>query len=198
LPERKLLLDLDRTLFDTPLFVQTLWGWIGKTYTIDAVASRENMKSYFSYVGDLYDYDFFSHVTELGIDTKDLVSRALHDLKGEDFIYNDVETFLENTANHDRAILTFGNDSYQRFKLSFCPVLKDIPVHTTQLHKSEYIQDSWSAQPVVLIDDKLLDGTLPDDTHFIQIDRSQGVAVVDHGTYKSVPLLTDIKKEWLL
>ena len=198
MPDRKLLLDLDRTLFNTPLFIRTLWDWIEKTYGVDAATSRKNMKSYFRYVGDMYDYDFFRHIAELGINTDDVVRRALHDFKAEVFIYSDVAAFLKNTMDIDRAILTFGNDDYQQFKLSFCPELAGMSVHTTRSYKSEYIKKYWPSTPTILVDDKLLVGTLPNNTNFIHIDRVQTRPVIEHDTYVSVHSLADIKQEWLL
>lgn len=192
----KLLLDLDRTLFDTDLFVGTVWSWLGKTYGVDVQAASAGRSSYYHYVDDMYDYDFFRHITDLGIDKQDVIKYARHELKTS-FIFPDVEPFLEFTSDLDRAILTFGNEPYQSFKLSFCPQLLDLSVNMTLEHKSAYIQAHWPGSPTVLIDDKLLAGTLPDTTRFIQLNREQDIPVIEHENYKIVNSLAHIRKEWL-
>lgn len=193
----KLLVDLDRTLFDTPTFVQALWEWIGQTYQIDAQAARNDMRAHFSYVEDMYSYDFFAHIAEIGIDKADLIKRAREHFANTTFLYDDAPDFLTHTAEFDRAILTFGEQTHQQFKLMFCPELDDIPIHHTMRPKREYIEEHWPGEPVTLIDDKLLVGKLPETTRFIHVDHEQERPVIKHDGYISVNSLASIQKEWL-
>jgi beta-phosphoglucomutase-like phosphatase (HAD superfamily) len=193
---RKLLIDLDRTLFDTTLFVQTLWDWIEQTYGISADASRYEMKQYFTYVGEMYNYDFFKHIADLGIDGNDLATRARAELTGS-FAFDDVVEFLRATKDLDRAILTFGADNYQQFKISLCSELSGIDVHMTQGFKHDYIETHWPDQSTLLIDDRLLEEALPSVTRFILIDRTQKQPVIEQGNYRSVNSLAQFDIEWL-
>lgn len=191
-----LLIDLDRTLFDTTLFVQKLWDWIEQTYGVDAEASRYGMKQYFTYVGEMYNYDFFKHISELGIDGKDLTRRAQAELTGL-FVFDDAPEFLKATKDFDRAILTFGADNYQQFKVSLCPELSGLEVHKTQGYKHEYIETHWPNQPTLLIDDRLLEPALPSVTRFVLIDRTQQQPVIEQENYRSINSLLSFQKEWL-
>lgn len=193
---RKLLLDLDRTLFDTTLFVQTLWDWIEQVYGVDAEASRYGMKQYFTYVGEMYNYDFFTHIRELGIDGAELTKRAQAELTGS-FVFDDVEEFLQTTKDLDRAILTFGADNYQQFKISLCPELSGLEVHMTQGFKHDYIKTHWPDASTLLIDDRLLEEGLPSVTQFVLIDRAQAEPTVDQGNYRSINSLSSFQEEWL-
>jgi len=193
----KLLLDLDRTLFNTGLFIEMLWPWIGSAYGIDVVEAKARSGDYVRYVGDMYDYDFFSHMTVLGIDAQQLMGRAQQELGKTSFVFDDVQLFLDSVQVFAPAILTFGNEPYQSFKLSFCPQLASLPVYSTLVHKNDYILEHWPNQPTVLVDDKFLAGSLPAATTFIHLDRSQAVPVIEHDIYCSVRSLTDIRQEWL-
>lgn len=192
------MLDLDRTLFDTPQFVQTLWEWIGQTYELDdAQMAKESGKAYYTYVEDMYSYDFFAHIAELGINNADLIQRARQDFSDRTFIYEDVPDFLAMTAGLDRAILTFGEKTYQQFKLMLCPELNDFTIYSTMRPKREFIEAHLPDQQVILIDDKLLANDLPETTRFIHVDRQQEQPVLEHQEYVSVNSLSFIKKEWL-
>lgn len=196
MPEyRKLLLDLDRTLFDTMTFADTLWSWLEQAYDIDAT-ERAHMREFFRYVGEMYDYDFFAHMQSLGMDRQDVTLRAQQELDRAAFVYPDVDAFMDQTAELDRAILTFGNEPYQSFKLSFCPQLLELPVHITSGLKSQYIRENWPDGNVVLIDDKL-QTDWPAIAKFIQLDRTQDAAIIEHDGYMTANSLTHVKKEWL-
>lgn len=193
----KLLLDLDRTLFDTGLFIEILWPWIGSAYGIDIAQAKARSGDYVRYVGDMYDYDFFSHMAALGIDGQQLIGRAQTELGGTSFVFDDVQPFLDSIQTLEPAILTFGTESYQSFKLSLCPQIASLPVYSTLVHKNDYILEHWPDQPTVLVDDKFLAGSLPLTTTYIHLDRGQAVPVIEHDIYYSVRCLTDIRQEWL-
>jgi hypothetical protein len=173
-----------------------LWEWIGQAYHLDdAQTAKESGKAYYTYVEDMYSYDFFGHIANLGISKSDLITRAHEHFAAVTFLYDDVLDFLAMTAERDRAILTFGEKTYQQFKLMLCPELHGITVHNTMRPKREYIQEHLQAQPVILIDDKLLVHELPKTTRFIHVDRKQVQPIIMHGTYIAVNSLASIKKE---
>jgi len=195
----KLLIDLDRTLFDTASFVDSLWSWMAAEYGVDSEKERERGKQqFYNYVGDMYDYDFFAHIQDLGIDKDDLDKQVRQVLRPS-FEFPDVEEFLERTADADRAILTFGNEPYQSFKLSFCPQLLGLmPVYMTTQSKPGYIESHWPGEPTILIDDKQLAGTLPETTRFIHLDRMQEASIVEREGYLAVNSLAAISRERLV
>jgi hypothetical protein len=144
----------------------------------------------------MYNYDFFRHIRELGIDGEELTKRAQAELS-RSFVFDDVVEFLQATKDMNRAILTFGANDYQQFKVSLCPELSGLEVHMTQGFKHDYIKMHWPDEPTLLIDDRLLEDNLPSVTRFVLIDRTQTEPVMDRGNYQSINSLLSFKKEWL-
>lgn len=186
-----LLVDFDRTLFDTGAFVDALWSAIAVLYGVDKDGEIARAKQFYTYQGDWYDYDFFSHIGSIPTVPNDSVvlQNAVHkQLVGWDFLYPDASTLIDSID----AIVTFGNEPYQRFKLSFCPQLGHIPTHIIQTGKGTFIREQFGLRPAVLVDDKRLEHELPESVQFIHLDRSQKEEIVAHGTYSSVNSLAVI------
>jgi hypothetical protein len=186
-------MDLDRTLFDTELFFNTVWSYVGGYYGLDDANEKSKAKEYFDAYGDSYDYRFFDHLREsigADFDQEEFVRGAKQELSGT-FLYSDVTPeVLEMT----HAILTFGNREYQTFKLSLCPELADVERHIVLETKGEYISRTFKT-PTVLVDDKDLSAEIVPPARFIRIDRSSGGAKVEGAdvihTLKSLPGLLE-------
>ena len=171
MPERRLVLaDLDRTLFDTSRFVHDVWALAGREYGIDAEAERLRAPSFYQFYGDWYDYQFFDHLADVIGDTFDrtvFIAKAQRELSGA-YLFDDVTPDIIDLID---AIVTFGNQTYQSFKLSLCPQLDGIERHIILAMKGEYIAQTFTA-PTVLIDDKAIGAEILDPGLFIRIDRT--------------------------
>lgn len=173
MPERRLVLaDLDRTLFDTDRFVQDIWALAGHEFGIDAEAERQRAPEFYHFYGDWYDYRFFDHLADVVGDTFDrtlFVALAQRQLSGR-YLYSDVTPDIVELID---AIVTFGNDAYQSFKLSLCPQLDGIERHIILGGKGAYIAQAFIA-PSVLIDDKAIGAEILQPAMFVRIDRTAG------------------------
>ena len=171
------MVDLDRTLFDTDRFVDWVWQVIAKEYKIDTEYERQRAELFYSYYEDWYDYQFFDHIASIStIDSsQDEFERRVRSHQRDNFLFTDA---LETLSLYDE-IITFGNQPYQRFKLSMCPELHAIPATIITEMKANYIKHHYRA-PVVLIDDKNLSDELPDWARFFLVDRTQQQAMIQH------------------
>jgi hypothetical protein len=168
-----LLLDFDRTLFDTNVFRFTLWSALERLYGVDPEHEIEAARGFYSYNDELYDYNFFAHLSSLDLGDIEEVKSALHQaLTGHRFLYQDAMSALNLQDKYDIRILTYGNAAFQLFKISLCPELAAIPVETTLEHKGEYLKTHHEGEAIVLVDDKNLHGELPGNARFIHLDRA--------------------------
>lgn len=180
-----LLVDFDRTLFDTSAFVESLWSAIAKRYGVDKTRELARAKQFYEYQGQWYDYDFYRHIGTIAVIPKDIAAfeAAIHkDLGNDFFLFADALGLIDSID----AIVTFGNEPYQRFKLSFCPQLQPVPTHIIQAGKGDFILQQFGQRPAVLVDDKRLEAELPVSVQFIHIDRSQTEELTVHEAYTSV------------
>lgn len=188
-----LLVDFDRTLFDTSAFVDWLWQAMEQVYGIDAAKEKERAKEFYIYSASWYDYLFFDHLRAIpqlsSSDLSEFIKR-MQALPGTpDFLFPDGREILGRCDE----IVTFGNEPYQQFKLGFCPELASIPTRIIQTAKAQYITANYH-QSVVLVDDKHLEDELPEWVVFILIDRSEETPVRRHrDNFYSVNSLTELK-----
>lgn len=193
--DKKVFVDLDRTLFDTDIFVASLWLILQKKYGVDAEAEKKRAPKFYTYDGDLYDYHFFDHLKQLNIGNDEAITLEMTlQLRNQFLLFNDVEEGLKVLDElGEFTILTFGNERYQKFKLSCVPELTRYPVVTVQQHKKHFFSHQYT-DPSILIDDKDLGGSLPEQVEFYRIDRMQPLPVMDHKGYKSIRRLQNIKE----
>lgn len=186
-----LLLDFDRTLFNTNKFYEAVWRVLAARYGVDPDVEITRAQDFYTYVDDFHDYDFFAHIDALRIGSKAEVSTVLKaELMGIDFLYPDAQDALRLKHRYELSILTFGNEPYQRFKLGFCPELQDVPTRITLMRKGDYIRGHNAGQEVTIVDDKQLVGTLPEHVRFIHLDRQQFEPVLHHDTHTSISSLS--------
>lgn len=180
-----LLVDFDRTLFDTGSFVEALWSAIADQYGVDKERQLARAKQFYEYRGQWYDYDFYRHVSTIPELPQDMAAfeTTMHTrLRDDVFLFPDAAGLIDAID----AIVTFGNEPYQRFKLSFCPQLRGLTCHIIQTGKGDFIARQFGHQPTVLVDDKRLETELPPSVQFIHLDRSQREALIAHEAYASV------------
>ena len=170
-----LLIDFDRTLFDTAAFVDELWEYLARSYHVATPEEQARATQFYQYIGEQYDYYFFDHMASIsGVPPAEVLVHELKEaFKDKNFLFSDVNAILPAVD----AILTIGNQPYQEFKLSLCPLLATIPRHIVQATKGLYITQTFGLQPTVLIDDKQQQN-LPASTTFIHLDRSQSEPVI--------------------
>lgn len=182
-----LALDFDRTLFNTNKFSDAIWRVIEGEFSISADEAKKLSEDFYTHVGKMYNYDFYSHLASLGIH-QEVVNIVLHNrLDGEPFLYDDAAVVIDLGSAIQTEILTFGGIDYQQLKLSFCPELKGIPVTIVQEMKADYLSRHYIDRRVVLVDDKLL---IPPDfpklstnVEFVYLNRDATKTIVRHPEY---------------
>lgn len=192
---KNIFVDLDRTLFDTDVFVASLWLFLSQKLGVDAAQEKTRAKQFYRYDGELYDYQFFDHLASLQLgDLNSIAFDITVNLRKQLLLFQDVEQGLEILEGlGDVHILTFGNERYQSLKLSCVPELLKYPAIFVQQHKKHYFEKNF-ASPAILIDDKDLGGSLPDTVDFYLINRLQVRPVEEHEGYKSIRKLYNIKE----
>ncbi|HET7630567.1 MAG TPA: hypothetical protein VFK03_04300 [Candidatus Saccharimonadales bacterium] len=194
--ERLLLVDFDRTLFDTSRFVEAWWRRAAERYRIDIARELGRMEEYFNYVGQWRSYDFYRHVGELDVDipVERLLEQVRHDLVDQDFTYDDAQVVFQLKSRRDIELVTFGNQPYQTYKISFVPQLADWTKHITEVDKADYLRVKFGDRPLILVDDKDLRAELPDNVNFIRLNRSQTEPVIKRGKTVSISSLNYMEK----
>jgi hypothetical protein len=189
-----LFVDFDRTLFDTAKFTTELWKAVARRYDLDTEKAKAEGQSYFSYVGNLYDYDFFAHMRSMTGQSDAAIADAVReDLAGQDFRYADSgEAFAWANEGHDVRILTFGNEPYQRLKLSLTAEFMDLPIMIIREAKGEYLGWAHAAQQGWLVDDKP-DQRLPIGFKEINLNRASDLPIAQQSGYVIVNSLKHVR-----
>jgi hypothetical protein len=190
-----LFVDFDRTLFDTNAFTTQLWQSVSHRYGVDIEKAKAESKAYFTYLGNLYDYDFFSHMRRITGLSDAAIEAAVHeDLAHQQFLYDDSdEVFAWQRAGHDVRILTYGNESYQRLKLGLVPtIVEKLPVVIIRERKADYLGTAHAEQLGWLVDDKP-DQRLPIGFKEINLDRTAELPVSNSSGYVIVNSLTHVR-----
>lgn len=189
-----LFVDFDRTLFDTASFTTKLWESVSRRYGLDAEEAKTDGQAYFSYVGKLYDYDFFAHMRKMtGSSDAGIADAVREDLVGHDFRYPDSdEVFTWAADGHDVRILTFGNEPYQRLKLSLTPEFMKLPIMIIREPKAEYLGWAHEAQQGWLVDDKP-DQRLPVGFKEINLNRTSDLPIAQQSGYVIVNSLKHVR-----
>lgn len=170
MPRPLVLVDLDRTLFDTSTFFDEIWRLAHDIYGVDATAQKARAEEFFDWYDAGYDYRFFDHLAAAAGATfsKTALEDAARREFSDRFLYPDVTDEVIGLID---AIVTFGGWEYQTFKLSLCPQLAHIAHHISLTSKAEYIARTFSG-PALLVDDKQLENEIMAPTRFVRIDRS--------------------------
>lgn len=189
--ERLLLVDFDRTLFDTSRFAEAWWRWAAERYRIDIARELGRMEEYFNYVGQWRSYDFYRHVAELSLDqpVDQVLEEARLALAAQDFTYPDAGAVFKLRTQRPIELVTFGNQQYQSYKISFVPALADWTKHITEVDKADYLRVKFGSAPLILVDDKDLTAELSTNVDFIRLNRRQTESVSRQGRTTSISSL---------
>lgn len=194
--DKLILVDFDRTLFETSKFLTSWWGWLAKQYNLDTTKEIGRIEEYFNYVGDWRNYNFLQHIEDLrlGEDIETIMARALTDLVDEQFLFADAQAILDLYTRRQVEIITFGNKPYQSYKMSFCSELDGWTRHIVGEEKGDYIARKFGSQPIILIDDKDLASKLPSNVEFIRLERKQEASIVRRDGHVSINSLNYVEE----
>lgn len=180
-------LDLDRTLFRTDKAAE-IFAMIEQLYPDNYHARHGYAKRAEHYVypqksiGDetSYYHDVAQWLRDVGIDENEAFARlAVSDLADGRFEYPGVAELITQLQHYGEVkILTYGEDTYQRFKARLCPSLKGIEVVTTTQQKSVYL-NAHGRPGDWIVDDKVIEGINPL-THTVCVVQEREVADTLH------------------
>lgn len=198
-----IVLDFDRTLFDTSYFADWFAEEVAERSGLAVeLVKKQAQETYYVYSGELYYYDMIAHLTAIfGADANtQLEEIRTKARKHTSFLFEDVQATLDALKEYGTlSILTFGKEDYQRFKLSLCPQLEGIPAYIVQDAKGPHLAANFEpTERCVFIDDKDEHGTLPEWVEFYHLQRSTELQTsdLDTGVVKSFrELLTILSAE---
>ncbi len=164
-----IVLDFDRTIFDTHRYYQDFLSMVASLHGADIAAAMKAAEAHSQY------FDLFAYLEEHGTPypaaTADFTSFHHAKYSGRpdgSYLFPDVPDFIAAAGrrpNAKVAVLTTGTDKSQRFKLSLCPELNHLPHEIIPGNKGVHLQqliDKHQAVPlegayyrhIVLIDDR--------------------------------------------
>lgn len=152
-----LFLDLDRTLFDTDLFIKEFWHAAAKIYNFDPIHQIAQVSSWYRPVGDFGYYSVEDHVRAALGKTAAEVGEAVRPLiRHIDFTYPDTAeiTIWQARGDYELRILTFGGRWLQKYKLSLTPTLSALPCDIILVAKGDFIVKNFTDAQGFLVDDK--------------------------------------------
>jgi len=170
-----ILLDFDRTLFDTDLF------WIDFAECLAVVigiSPSQILKAYTDYVTatGITSYIFYEdYIKQHNINHKLVQETVNKMLKNKQYLFEDAIKLLNSSDNLQReyevAVLTYGQELFQNLKISLCKELKSLTSYITLLPKAQFIDYYISNRVGLLVDDKL-GQNLPNGWVEVHIDRN--------------------------
>ncbi len=192
-PEFKVYLDLDRTLFQTNLFDRLRWQLLAEWYPekIDLAKDPLRQSDFYVYRGELYFYDFTTHMRTLGLDVSEVYARLrVSSLADGRLEYTGVRELVEWIRERGEVrVLTFGPENYQSLKIALCPSLRDVETIITGEEKSIFFHSlDASTEEIWMVDDKPI-RNLPQNVHFVQANLD-GAEVAE----QSWPVITELSE----
>lgn len=167
-----IILDLDKTIFNTELFWQDTVGSLNnitkQIYQPDDLANK-----YSSYYKDGSHYLDFN---KLLIDNNTKVDMVIKNIISfnykKDYILPDARFLLRflDDNKYDVQILTIGDTLHQKLKYLFCPELNKYKLNIISYAKHKFINNNYSNDFGVLIDDKP-NQMLRENWHEVYINR---------------------------
>lgn len=187
-----LFLDLDRTLFNTDLFIKEFWHAAATLYNFDPIHQLTQVASWYEPVGDFGYYSVEDHVRAVVGKTAAEVGQAVRPmLKATNFAYPDTAeiTAWQARGDYELRILTFGGEWLQKYKLSLTPTLNSLPYDIILVAKGDFIAKNFTDAQGFLVDDKRGNG-LPPNFKEIWINRVTDMKIPETITIHS---LTEVK-----
>lgn len=164
-----IVLDFDRTIFDTHRYYQDFLAMVAGAHGADFATEMKAAESTSQY------FDPFGYLQGRGV-SYDAATASFHDYhhakyagRAEgSYLFADAAPFIQHATRRPAtavAILTTGTIASQRFKLSLCPELAHLPHDIVAGNKGVHLQqliDAHSAVPlagkfyqrIVLVDDR--------------------------------------------
>ena len=159
-------LDLDRTIFRTDQIAR-FFPVLERLYPENSAirTAYETRESYHVFPhlkeGDTrtYYYDLTSQLEYAGLDARRVFAELRATELGDGrFEYDGADELVRMLKTRGEVkVLTYGEDTYQKFKASLCPSLQGLEVVTTVELKVKYLNQHSTAQDWI-IDDKVIDG----------------------------------------
>lgn len=198
-PSYNLVVDLDRTLFDTNRFTHDVAETLEAAFHINARHFIHDIPNHYLQTGaNLRTYDLFAHTAHLALDADAVEHCLLSTLPARatppsGYMYPDAPgfiSFLQAAPEvQNLSILTYGDTRTQRIKFTLSQaVLGAIPSVITQSPKDVYLRTQHESGRGIIIDDKHIENLPPNFTH-IFIDRETAAANAYHS-------LSDVQSAW--
>ena len=151
-----MVLDFDRTIFDTHRYYQDFLAMLKAEYS-EAVAQDMRLAE----ASNKY-FDPFAHLIEQGVSYEEVTAAFLRfreDKYGSQaegsYLFPDATEFIAEISQRPHtklAIITTGTLMSQRFKLSLCPQLESLPAMIIPGNKGIHLQQDIDAHAAVLVD----------------------------------------------
>jgi hypothetical protein len=193
-------LDLDRTLFDTEGFMDDTAETLETYFHIDAQKFTRDIPNYYVQTsGNLRAYDMFAHLTHLALNSDSVEDCLLSTLPStargaNGYLYPDSPkfiNFLRNTPDvEDLTLLTHGYLRPQEIKIALArAVLDDLhSIVVTEEPKDIYLRTNFQDKQGIIVDDKDIENLSSNFVH-APIDRT---GTSKHG-YNSLVM---IQRSW--
>lgn len=192
-----IVLDFDRTLFDTTKFSLWFAAQVAKrSGKSPETITQEAAKAYYVYQGDLYYYDMQAHMGDIFGNQAEAMLDEIQALAktSENFLFDDVRRTLADLRRYGKVtILTFGEEQYQKFKISLCSELADVPAAIVQSAKGPHLAEQFEPSVrCVFVDDKDEHGSLPEWVEFYHLRRGLVETIDTPSTINSFDQLLQI------
>ncbi len=192
-------LDLDRTLFDTNGFMDDTAEALETYFHVDAKKFTRDIPNYYVQTSEnLRAYDMFAHLTDLALNSDAVEDCLLSTLPlttrgANGYLYPDSPRFINFLRNNpevnDLSILTHGYSRPQGIKIALArTVIDDLRSVVTEEPKDIYLRANFQDKQGIIVDDKDIENLPPNIIHAL-VDRDR---TSKHG-YDS---LVTIQKSW--
>lgn len=175
---QKVFIDFDETLCDHLAMLSWIDATWEKVYKTPSKHFSGTVDQHHTVIDEIHRlYRHRDHYALSGMVWEEVSVRMSEMIaeEGVDFCYPEVHKALEVlvAAHDDVALLTFGDEEYQLYKIQQCPLLRKLklPVHVVAEPKRDYLARDFPETQGVLVDDKQPLG-LPINWHHIWVNRS--------------------------
>lgn len=168
----QIVLDLDRTTFETDRFTGDVKGVLHRDFDVSPADFTVDMRRHRHLNHGLSHYDFYGHMLDYGLDAQQVEDALRHGLAGNVYHYPDVPPFIAeaHARNIPADLLTHGEDRLQLLKRSFAPALGGLTMHIVLEPKGLYLAEYFTQEDTYVIDDMLIHN-LPANVRQIRMDR---------------------------
>lgn len=164
-----LVLDFDRTLFDTDTYYAAVLDLLAANFGIDRGRVLQDFKTHQHTQDGMQHYDFFGHVVALGLDPDVVEAAVISEFAGK-FVYADVPQVLQMLPDTlEAVVLTYGDPRHQHMKYRLSRL--NLPLNIASGQKGPWLQNRYGDKRGLMVDDRVV-ADLPPKFSFVQIDRT--------------------------